>query len=35
MNLKRFKAYDIRGCIPDELSGAEVWRIERHHAEEM
>jgi hypothetical protein len=35
MNLKCFKAYDIRGCITDERSGAEAWRIERPHAEEV
>jgi|GEM_PF-6309582 len=35
MNVKCFKAYDIRGCITDELSGSGAWRIERPYADEV
>jgi len=35
MNLKCFKAYDIRGCIPDELNEDVAWRIGRAYAEEI
>lgn len=35
MNLTCFKAYDIRGRVPDELNDELAWRIGRAYAEEI
>ena len=35
MNLECFKAYDIRGRVPDELNEDTAWRIGRAYAEEI
>ena len=35
MNLNCFKAYDIRGKVPEELNEELAWRIGRAYADEI